>query len=175
MENATKALLMAGSVLISIMLATFFIMMLRSGGRFGSEYDEQAAQNELVKFNSQFEVYAKNDNSFYDVLTVANMAYNINKNNNFDSTNGVVVVLNAESNYYMLNNLEQSKDFFSTSNASPNNSQSLYDNTFISQNTETQKELATGKEKPKYVFVGELEYSNTTGKVEKVTFTRNEN
>lgn len=105
MENATKALLMAGGLLIAILVASFMVFVLRRAGQMTAEYDVQRSENELASFNGQFEVYAKNDNTFFDMITVANLAYDVNKKNGNDTNNSVTIKLflsnntNADADY----------------------------------------------------------------------------
>lgn len=45
MENASKALLMAGGLLISILLVSFMVFVLRKAGSMSAEYDQQISEN----------------------------------------------------------------------------------------------------------------------------------
>ncbi len=91
MENATKALLMAGGILIGIMIATFMVLVLHKGGQMSAEYDSQLSDQTLLDFNSQFEVYNVPDNDFFDVITVVNLAYDVNVKSKWVAGDGVVV------------------------------------------------------------------------------------
>lgn len=55
------------------------------------EYDTQKSDLELVNFNSQFEHYAKENNTFFDIVTVSNLAYDVNKKNGYDVQNSVEI------------------------------------------------------------------------------------
>lgn len=117
MENASKALIMAAGILISIMVISFMIFVLRKAGSMSAQYDQQIAENELTKFNGQFEVYAKEDNTFFDVLTVANLAWDVNKKNNWDEQTGVTIKIINENNdnmveYSILPNQSLKRDYF---------------------------------------------------------------
>ena len=115
MENASKALIMAGSVLIAILVATFFVLVLRKGGQLSAEYDRQNADNELVKFNNQFEAFHKDDNTIFDVITAANLAYDVNKKCGWDEPVGVKVelIISGTEKYYILPTRKDSeKNYF---------------------------------------------------------------
>lgn len=86
MENASKALIMAGGVLIGMLIISVMIFVFRKAGQLSSEYDTQLSDSELVKFNSQFELYAKKDNTYFDVITVSNLAYSVNNQNGNDTS-----------------------------------------------------------------------------------------
>lgn len=91
MENATKALLMAGGILIGIMIATFMVLVLHKGGQMSAEYDSQLSDQVLLDFNSQFEVYVGQNNTFFDVITVVNLAYDVNSKAKWVAGDGITV------------------------------------------------------------------------------------
>ena len=117
MENASKALMMAGGVLIGIMVLSFMVFMLRKGGSMSAEYDSQISDNELAKFNSQFEFYDKDNNTFFDIITVSNLAYDINKINGWDENNCVKVQIvigegNQRGTYAIIPDENLEKNYF---------------------------------------------------------------
>ena len=182
MENASKALMMAGGVLIGIMLASFMVMMLRRGGQLSAEYDTQIADNELVKFNSKFEVYAKENNTFFDVMTVLNLAWDINKRYDYDVNNGMSVVIKEGSNViYRLEpdeNLSKRNLFVGKTD----NTKNIYDidassgKSIIEDYTQTKSK---DDNSPMYLFdassADSIVYSELTGKVKKMTFVKKNN
>lgn len=174
MENASKALLMAGGVLIGIMVISFMVLVLRKAGKMSAQYDNQIANNELTKFNGQFEIYDKNDNNFFDVITVANLAYDINKKNGYDKQNSVTVEVKAESETYsILPNSNLLKDHFLKNN------QNIY--IYNSENGQSLiEEYGARKENDstqyQYQFkCTKITYHQTTGKVKEIKFQAVEN
>lgn len=138
-----------------------------------AEYDSQTSANELVKFNSQFEAYAKEDNTFFDVITASNLAYNVNKENKWDSKNGVEVKLylddSPKASYSILIVEALKKNHFFEGEGSDINKQKyMYDDEFIQfTKTEVDKtELETS-------FRGIVNYSDITGKVDQIEFRKN--
>ena len=100
--------------LIGILVASFMIFVLRKAGMMSSEYDSQVSDKEIVDFNYQFEIYDKPDNTFFDILTVANLAYDVNKRNGYDSKNSVTIKI-YEGNtikYSILPDKNLAKDYF---------------------------------------------------------------
>ena len=75
------------------MVASFMVFILRKGGNIGAEYDSQLGDRAIVEFNYQFEIYDKKDNTFHDIITLANLAYNTNKTNKCDPQNSVSIKL----------------------------------------------------------------------------------
>lgn len=84
MENVSKALLIAGSILITIMLLTFFVYLSNNIKTVGQAKQDEKNQEELVKFNEQYEAYNKSLLYGAEVLTVINKA--ADNNNKYDVT-----------------------------------------------------------------------------------------
>lgn len=119
MENALKALYMAAGLLIGVMVISVLVYIFRNGARLGENYELNTENLQTIKFNNQFNNYAKVTNqtsyasegySFIekgctasDVITCANLAMSINKQNDYDERNMVqiIVVLDASTKYYI--------------------------------------------------------------------------
>ena len=165
MENATKAIIMAGTVLISILLISFLLVLLRKGGAANAEYDTTMSDTELAKFNSQFEVYDRDNNTYFDVITVCNLAYDINNRTEdtitvsvtmWDNTKGANVT-------YKINKATKTRDKFSDGtnmySLVSDNSQQVY---------KDDSDHSKGK-KYKYLYkCKKISYNETTGKVESI-------
>lgn len=81
MENATKALLMAASVLIGMLVLTMGVYLYSTIGTYVRQSQEEIEKQSIDKFNIQFYNYLSDENeefSFQDVVTVANIAYSNN-------------------------------------------------------------------------------------------------
>jgi len=106
MDNASKALIMAASILLGVMLFSVFVYVFRAGASLDETYD--AAQNvrQLNLFNSYFEVYDKDDNTILDMITVANRAYSVNKDANYDETMAIKIVIEIGDKFYVIPNME---------------------------------------------------------------------
>ena len=77
MENASKALLMAGGVLIGIIILSVLVYAFRAGGNFAATTDDVINQSSLAKFNTQFTVYeGREDITVHEVLSLMNLAEN---------------------------------------------------------------------------------------------------
>jgi hypothetical protein len=109
MDNASKALIMAASILLGVMLFSVFVYVFRAGASLDETYD--AAQNvrQLNLFNSYFEVYDKDDNTILDMITVANRAYSVNKDANYDETMAIKIVIEIGDKFYVIPNIEPPK------------------------------------------------------------------
>lgn len=75
MENATNGLIMAGSVLISVIVLSLFVYLFSSMGTTAKNFQENIDQAVILKFNEPFEKYiGRNDITPHEILTVYNLA-----------------------------------------------------------------------------------------------------
>ena len=77
MENASKALLMAGAILIAMLVIVLGIMLFANTRETPREYHEQLSKQEVEAFNSNFTKYLEKDLTVHDVVTI----YNFNEEN----------------------------------------------------------------------------------------------
>ena len=76
MENASKALIMAGGVLIGILILSLAVYLFIDFGGKASVIHDRITSNQLTQFNAQFNIYAgRIDVTIYQIITVANLAY----------------------------------------------------------------------------------------------------
>ena len=110
MENASKALIMAGGILIGILILTLAVYLFATFGTEASKVNDRIKEQQIEQFNSDFISYVDSDNiTIYDVITVANRAKEFNGKNNFtaleDTNYYIKVSLNSTPTSYP--NLEQ--------------------------------------------------------------------
>lgn len=75
MENATKALIMAATILISIVVISLGLYLAATLSSFSAQVNEETRQKQISEFNGQFLKYqAREDLTIYDIITVANLA-----------------------------------------------------------------------------------------------------
>lgn len=80
MENASKALIMAGGVLIGIMVLTLWVYLFMSFGAQSEEMYDKIEEQQKVEYNAQYTIYdGRDDITIYDIISVANLAYENNK------------------------------------------------------------------------------------------------
>lgn len=170
MENATKALLMAGGLLISILLISFMVFVLRKGASASAEYYTTMSDTELAEFNSQFEVYDRDNNTYFDVITVANLAYDINKKNDYDETNAVIVEVEIDENRYLLQNSDSLEKGKFLLNGVSSGQYDMYD--LVLENSEKKD---NSNEYKYYFTCTKISYNSTTGKVNEMKFKRYKN
>lgn len=81
MENASKALIMAGGVLIGILIISLAVYIFTDFGSTSAKINAQNAQKQITEFNSKFtsyEGYKDKDGKWkitiYDIITLAGYA-----------------------------------------------------------------------------------------------------
>ena len=57
MENASKALLMAGSILIALMVIGVLVLMFNNLSYYQKSSDENIKQAQIIEFNNQYETF----------------------------------------------------------------------------------------------------------------------
>lgn len=78
MENASKALLMAGGILIALMVIGALVLLGNNLSNYKSNEDISVHQAQIAEFNNQFEPYNKKDLTLMELKSV----YNKIKSNN---------------------------------------------------------------------------------------------
>ena len=86
MENAAKALTMAGGILIGVLIISLAVYLFVDFGSTSAEVNAQNAQKQLTEFNSKFVSYENYKDSngdwnitIYDIITLAGYANENNK------------------------------------------------------------------------------------------------
>lgn len=73
MENASKALIIAGGTLLALMVVAVLFMVIKSTGYNLRQQDRAVASEQLSKFNMKYESYDKNVRGI-DIRSLINMA-----------------------------------------------------------------------------------------------------
>ena len=83
MENATKALLMAGAILIGIIIITLAVSMFGKTGNASQTYSKTVDQEQVSIFNTNFTKYIGKTFTIHVAKTIANFAESNNVDVNF--------------------------------------------------------------------------------------------
>ena len=95
MENASKALLIAGGVLIALIIITMFILMFSRLSNIQKDQEEQIKTEQLAAFNAEFEAYNKKAMYGVDVITLINKVAENNKNYSRNADYQIAVILDG--------------------------------------------------------------------------------
>ena len=95
MENASKALLIAGAMLLFILVLTFSVYLVRRIGGQTSELYGDIEQSKIDEFNQKFLIYnGKEDLRIHDVISIINLA----KDNNEHARFPIVIKVKVDGN-----------------------------------------------------------------------------
>ena len=102
MENASKALLMAGGVLIGILILSLAAYLFVDFGSTSAEIHRQNEEKQITEFNSKFtsyEGYKDKDGNWqitiYDIITLAEYAKENNTYNKGVTEEQIIVQVNG--------------------------------------------------------------------------------
>lgn len=114
MENAAKALLIAGGVLIAIIIITMFIIMYTRVADIQHKQEEQKELEQLTAFNAEYEAYNKKIMYVTDVITLINKVAENNKKYAGNSQYLIEITVNGTvktNSTDLIGNVEEKKTF----------------------------------------------------------------
>lgn len=86
MENASKALIIAGAILISILLISVAILVMQSTGGMQEQMEQQMTATEKQSFNAQFSSYIGSNKSSSHVKSLHQRVIASNADNSYTVT-----------------------------------------------------------------------------------------
>ena len=116
MENAAKALLISGGVLIAVLLLTLFSYLFSQMAGSSSNIYAALEKHEKDEFNQQFINYeGKKELKVQDVATLINLSKNSKENSKFKTDVKIMVgstdVSSQESNDWLKDNVSSNKKY----------------------------------------------------------------
>lgn len=81
MENASKALLMAGGILLALLVIGSLVLLFSNLQDYQNKSDASIKQSQIAEFNNQFEPFNKKDLSLMELKSVYNKIVSNNKKN----------------------------------------------------------------------------------------------
>lgn len=109
MENASKSLIIAATMVISVMILSLMVYLFVQAGRVPAQFEYTKQAEDVAAFNSKIEKYivkAEIDNStneiivpsnsFADVISACNFAYDLNCKNYNDNKTSLKVDINID-------------------------------------------------------------------------------
>lgn len=79
MENASKALIMAGSVLIALVIIGALVLMFNSLSNYQETDTQSTREQQVVDFNNQYETYNRKDVRGSDLYSLFNKVIDYNR------------------------------------------------------------------------------------------------
>lgn len=87
MENASKALIMAGSVLIALLIIGALLLMFNSLSSYQDTGTQDVKEAQIVEFNNQFETYNRTNVRGSDLYSLLNRVVDYNRRKSTSGTN----------------------------------------------------------------------------------------
>lgn len=81
MENASKALIMAGGILIAILVVSLLVLGWNRISDYNRQQDETKTLDQIVKLNKEFESYNKKVVYGYEIISLNNLIEDTNERN----------------------------------------------------------------------------------------------
>lgn len=121
MENASKALIIAGGVLIAVLVVSLQVYLFADFGATAARINAENVDKQLLEFNARFTSYADKEVTIHDIITVAHYAIENNKYYEGVDENLIHIYLNgADLTSYMNENelINADKNAITTSSPS---------------------------------------------------------
>lgn len=137
MENASKALIMAASILLGLLLITAFVQVFKAGASVNENYDQTQRTAQLELYNSKFENYNVQENTILDIMTVFNLAYSINEASEYEPTSAVSIVLKIDGEEFKILDHNPNPPSYTSAYESLKKNGFLYEKNKIKHNSNT--------------------------------------
>lgn len=148
MENASKALLIAGGIFFAILILSTMMYMSNSITEIGKSQDEKKAAEQLAAFNAEYEAYNKQLMYGTDIVTIVNKA----------KEDKITITINDTGTEYNTLNVSNLNSYLDNLKKNIHNSTLADDNTNVNY------------EGVKIFKCTSIEYSSETGKVTSMSF-----
>ena len=133
MENASKALLMAGGILIGILILSLMTTLFVSSKQLSTSYDNTKNEEAIQRFNVNFTKYLGHDLTIHQVITIYNFAIQ----NGFEETDILRPVSFSFSSSQINTDLNKSNEKLSDLSGSYYNVEKIYELIIEEYNQET--------------------------------------
>lgn len=153
MENASKALLISGGILIAIIILTMGVYLFATYGQLGEEYQKNLSSGEIRKFNSNFIQFEERENiTAQEIVTLYKFVKSYNEKNEILTSITAIQVSNV------------------TGSNIPNSSNDLSESDLIEFIKNNSNDSANNK--IIYFECTNIEYDESTGMVNKIEFKK---
>lgn len=151
MENASKALIYAGEILVGVLLLTLMVFLFQSLGAFSDTVDKNIETKNINEFNAPLEKYReRKDITAHDIITMGNYAKQYNEK--MQSERLKVIVQGVESKFINAHKF--------------NEEQKQYE--FIEKYSTKLENAQTGERKIIYFECTQMTYDEETGRINEI-------
>ena len=102
MDNAVKALIMAATVILGIMLLSLMVYTFRAAARVDEQYESNQSSRSIELYNSKFEKYHVNDNTIMDLIDLCGLAYSNNVDCDYDQALAIEIDIDIDGTHYTI-------------------------------------------------------------------------
>lgn len=102
MDNAVRAIIIAATTILGVMLFSVMIYVFRQAARVDEQYDSNQAQRTLELNNSKFELFNNNFNNITNIVSLCNLAYDNNVDCSYDFAKSVRITITIKSKKYII-------------------------------------------------------------------------
>ena len=120
MENASKALIMAGGVMIALLIIGSLLLMFNNLSSYQDTNIKETRTAQIIEFNNQFETYNRTDIRGSDLYSLLNKAADYNERKSIIGNEGkelsykpIKVTFSLGSNYTLLSAPDKKNRLFS--------------------------------------------------------------
>ena len=159
MDNAAKALMIAGGILLAILVISMGVYIWQLSGDFINQGENEKEQERIIAFNREYESYQRQALRGADVITIINKV----RNNNIKNKDAQELLITWEINLKQDLTGENNKTILKKGKHTEELSGSRFTQLFEDKN-------AVKSFKNLYFRCEALEYNETTGKVNKIIF-----
>ena len=111
MENATRAFMIAGGVLLAILILGLIVYAYTSFSSMGIQEEERTRAEQLAEFNKPYESYEGKTLRAQELISVVNRAINDNEKNGINIAVKVKIVKTLEAGGRYLDGFEQAREY----------------------------------------------------------------
>lgn len=92
MENATKALVMAGSILIALLIIGALLLMFNNLSSYQNTNQQNIKDAQIVEFNNQFTTYIRDDVRGNELYSLLNSVIDYNRRKTIEGDEGAIQI-----------------------------------------------------------------------------------
>lgn len=149
MENASKALIMAGGVLIALMILGALILMFNNLSNYQGTDIQNTREAQILEFNNQYETYNRDDVRGSDVYSLLNKVVDYNERKSSAGVEGVDIQFEpmevkidlGDLNNYQYDNV---KRLFKTGTYTISTNENTFENAILDEIVRIEKKYTIG-------------------------------
>ena len=173
MENASKALLMAGGILITMVVVSLGLYIMQNMAESSAHFYQIMEQAEVDKFNKKFTKYLNKDMTMQDVVSLMNLARDTNIKGEVDTSDLRYIHVTGESGT-LISNISNYINLAYNRNAEYENATKTLIKSYTPYSTISTVDGTDKTKRIKY-FTCEININSETGRVDEIEIKQIDN